>query len=536
MDSEPAKRSFLRRRRPLLLVLLVLAGLFAYLALASTAANEGSFTYTLDDAYIHLELARNLAEHGSWGIEPGRFDAAASSLGWPLLLALATLIFGNAVLAPLILAVSAAGALMWIMEGYLDRLGVEAPYRPLILLAAFYISAALFGVFSGMEHVLHLIMVAALLLVVLPTLDEERRTWRRAEWLSLSLALLAVTVRYESLFAVAVVVLLALLRKRWLFAAALAVAGWLPVVVYGLVSTANGAYFLPNSILVKTLTRDAGYLEQLLTNVYTTLRYNITYTIGLGSAAVLWVVHWRKHGFWHPIGRLAFCVLGASLFSLLMLRSGYRYHIWVIFLLYLVAALLAWSLLTRLRSRLEEHPRLKWALIALVGLLLLHRFFFVLPEHPLQATRNIYRQQRQTARFLDRYYADEAVAVNDIGAVGYYADVEVLDLWGLASQEVAELKLAGAYDSAAIERLVAERDAACAVVYDDWFRPYGGLPTDWIACARWTIPDNVVCGGDTVTFYAFDEAGAAALRKHLGEFVPELPPEVVVTALNDAQP
>lgn len=536
MDSEPARRSFLRRRWPLLLILLVLAGLFTYLALASTTANEGSFTYTLDDAYIHLAVARSLAVHGDWGVDQGRFDSVASSLGWPLLLALATLIFGNAVLAPLILAVIAAGALFWIMEGYLDRRGVEAPYRLLIYLAAWYISSLTFGLFSGMEHVLHLLAAGTLLIVAPETLDEGRRRWGRSEWTTLVLAAAAVALRYEALFAVAALVLLALLRKRWLFAVALTAAGWLPVVAYGLLSTANGAFFLPNSILIKSSHSGRSVLETLLGNTYLNLIHK-PFLLGLSVLALgggIW--HWRRNGFWHPVGRFNTLVLVTTGLCVVFVNPGFRYFIWILFLLVLAVALTAWSLAEPLRKWLAGRPLLKAIIVGLAGLFVFYYLAVKQPGFSLQATRNIYRQQRQTARFLDRYYAGEAVAVNDIGAVAYYADVEVIDLWGLASQEVAELKLAGAYDSAAIERLVAESGAACAVVYNSWFDKYGGLPADWIACARWTIPHNVVCGDDDVFFYAFDEAGAAALRKHLDEFVPELPPEVVVTSLNDAQP
>jgi hypothetical protein len=48
--------------------------------------NGGHFTYALDDAYIHLALARNIA-HGHYGVNAGEFAAPASSALWPFLLA-----------------------------------------------------------------------------------------------------------------------------------------------------------------------------------------------------------------------------------------------------------------------------------------------------------------------------------------------------------------------------------------------------------------------------------------------------------------
>ncbi|RYD65846.1 MAG: hypothetical protein EOP83_06450, partial [Verrucomicrobiaceae bacterium] len=60
----------------------------------SIADRTGSWSYTLDDPYIHGAIARNIAEHGSFGIIPGEFAGASSSILWTVLLAVAYLFFG----------------------------------------------------------------------------------------------------------------------------------------------------------------------------------------------------------------------------------------------------------------------------------------------------------------------------------------------------------------------------------------------------------------------------------------------------------
>ena len=47
--------------------------------------NEGLFTYTLDDPYIHLRLAENISQ-GHYGINPSEYSAPSSSILWPFLL------------------------------------------------------------------------------------------------------------------------------------------------------------------------------------------------------------------------------------------------------------------------------------------------------------------------------------------------------------------------------------------------------------------------------------------------------------------
>src|ERR1700748_216258 len=50
-------------------------------------ASGGTFMYPLDDTFIHMTVAKTLALHGTWGIAPGEFESASSSVGYTLLLA-----------------------------------------------------------------------------------------------------------------------------------------------------------------------------------------------------------------------------------------------------------------------------------------------------------------------------------------------------------------------------------------------------------------------------------------------------------------
>jgi len=102
----------------------------------------------------------------------------------------------------------------------------------------------------------------------------------------------------------------------------------------------------------------------------------------------------------------------------------------------------------------------------------------------------------------------------------------VLDLWGLASREVAEAKLAGRYTTAGIAELARSRGVRVAVIYERWLDTAGGVPPEWIRAGRWRVARSVVLGDRTVSFYAVDPAEAEPLADHLRAFAPELPPGV----------
>src|SRR4029453_12096 len=68
-------------------------GIGLYLALTALLLWIGirqtghAFVYAQDDPYIHLSLARTLADHGVWGLRADQFASASSSPLWTLLLA-----------------------------------------------------------------------------------------------------------------------------------------------------------------------------------------------------------------------------------------------------------------------------------------------------------------------------------------------------------------------------------------------------------------------------------------------------------------
>ena len=154
----------------------------------------GPWVSPLDDAYIHMAVARTLVEHGTWGVNPGEFASATSSPGWTLLLVASFAALGVHPEIALAWNAVAVAAVLWVADGWLRTAGKRNGARAGWLLALGFVVPLPFLGALGMEHVLQLAAVLALVRA-----SEEER----GPGLLGALAAAACAVRYESLFVVA---------------------------------------------------------------------------------------------------------------------------------------------------------------------------------------------------------------------------------------------------------------------------------------------------------------------------------------------
>ena len=505
----------LRGRGPLAAALALLLISVAAVVLWSRPPAGAPVVYALDDAYIHMAMARNLAEHGVFGVTPHAFTASSSSPLWTLLLAAFFAVLGRREWLPLALNVVFAASLLVVADHLLRRHCVGAGARLMALIAVVLFTPVAPMVMVGQEHLLHatltLAFAGALVSPPGPVL--------------LALAPLLTATRYEGLFLVLMACLLLAGRRRFGFAVALGLAALVPPAVYGLVSIAHGWYALPNPVILK------GALGEGLTGWRRVALVpflggwaELARTPHLLALAVLAAVPLLAR--WRPPssreGTLLIAFLGTTILHLQYARTGwfYRYEAYLVAFGIVVAALALDGLGPRVGP-----AWLPAALATAAALFCAVRGVRAHVETP-GAVSNIYEQQIQMGRFLARFYPGEAVAANDIGAIDWLADLRVLDLWGLASLEVAEAKLSGRYTTAGIAERARTEGVRVAVIYERWLDAAGGVPPQWVRAGRWRVARNVVLGDRTVAFYAVDPAEAAPLADHLRAFAAELPPGV----------
>jgi hypothetical protein len=494
----------------------VLAGLIALFFVAETVAiyraGAGAFTYALDDAYIHLSLAEQLRQ-GHYGINPGEAATPSSSVLWPFLLVPTA---GTALHAatPLLLSFAATVASGWLLLRLLDLVtDGAAARRPVAAAALAAVPLALLNwaavAFTGMEHSAH---IAATLAVSAGLVQAS--AGRSVPWWLVAGLVAGPLLRYEGLaVTVAGGAVLAWWGHRRV--ASLSVAGAVaPLAAFSLWAVASGLDPLPSSVLVKSaVASGTGQAFDTVT----------------GSLAV---------AFSHP----AFAVLAAAVFGHLVVRREvtplhlfalavmgahavggqfgwfYRYELYAYAA---VVPVLAYLLRRPLRVAFESAHAGR-AVVATVALTLAVAgpYLRAVTETP-GASANIALQQAQMARFVSDYW-QQPVAVNDLGLVAYQGGEYVLDLWGLASQEAREARLAGS-GNAWMAQMADEHDVSLAMVYTNWAW-FPVLPESWERVGVLTLDvPPVTVGLPEVTFLATSERDAERLRDELESFAGTLP-------------
>lgn len=501
---------------------------------AVTLRRNGEFVYALDDAYIHLATAKNLALHGVWGITPYEFSSSVSSLLWVIMLAGFFRLFGTTELAPVWLCAASAIAALWSAEWALRKNAIDVPQRTAVLLMLVILAPMPTLIGCGMEHLTQTAVCIAFLALATEALTASRsgtgsETGMTApEARVLVMAPLVSAIRYEGIFLVFAVCLLCVQRGWWRYAILLGVLCWLPVFIYGAISMSEGSSFLPNSLLLKTDAPSALGFTTIWKFIGRSVRQLTTehvalYTLMIAAATTLYRFRQlpeeasRKT----PVMLTLFLITAVLHAALTTKEHFYRYDAWLICL-----GILSFAV-ARSESAKNDRFRIRWtpALIPVIALLFLPvaaRAREALAHTP-QAMTNIYEQQIQMGKFFRIHYRDERVAANDIGAMCYIGEVRCLDLYGLGSSAVAGHKRAGTWTTEAIAQLTAESQVKVAVVYESWFQEKEALPHSWQRIGRWTIDNNVVCGDRVVSFFAVAPDEAPRLKDCLASFAPSLP-------------
>jgi hypothetical protein len=534
-----------------------IAGGAAFVAMLAAVlrATGGEFSYSLDDAYIHLALSEQIAR-GHYGLNAGEAASPASSSLWPFLLAPFARAAFHAWL-PLAIAGVCFLASLFALERVVDRVvaGVSrgaAAFRVALTLAL-ALGLNLLGLaFNGMEHSLQVLLTLAIVLGLIrwaegwdrresqagaPVPQISRRAGApvpqpQLSWWSGAAIVIAPLVRYENAALSLAAILYLVWSGRARFALALAGAIAIPVLGFSLFLHRLGLAWLPDSVALKTSIAEYA-------------------AAGRGPIAALWMTA-RFNAVDHPGARLleflmlpsAFLaisratpraergLMGVAILALLAHLFAGRFGWFGRYEIYVVAAAVALTLyvgrgaLARLRGAAPPVALASLSIGAL--LLLLLPFVSVTLATPVGAA-NMHGQGAQMRRFAVEFHRGP-VAANDVGRLSYRNEFDVVDLWGLASPEAARARLERRPGWMA--EIVRARGVELVMIYDDWYA--GQIPGEWRRVGELTTLGRLeTAAGATVAFYATSDEAAERVILEMRTFETTLPGSARLAILDD---
>jgi hypothetical protein len=477
--------------RTAILPLAVFLVAFAIPAGLAVSGNSGHFVYTLDDPYIHLALAGNIAR-GHYGINRNEFTAPSSSILWPFILVPFAGI-SHAFLMPLLF--NLLFSLLTVF--FLNRIyGAGGILLSVVSIFAFNLTGL---AFTGMEHSLQLLLVV----MTAAGLQNFMKSGRVSPVLVASL-LAAPLVRYECL-AVSLPVLVFLFVSG---ARKMSVLLFIGIVVsigtFSLFLVHLGLDPMPASVNAKSVVvGGSGSASSVFSNLLDSVRSFRGLAQLLVLVPLVSVVFSRSRESRERM--LSGAVAAAVFLHLLVGRSGWfhRYGVYI------------WAFSVLACFHLYKDIVRRHSLVFSAVLLALSADYLSGYTKIPAASENIYQQQYQMRRFVHGWL-QEPVAVNDLGLVSMGYTHYVLDLWGLA----VPAALTGAFSPLWVDSAAHANDVSTAIVYRD---EIPGIQ-HWTSVARIEISSPlVVCVSGGVDFLSAPWVSADLLREKLVEFKKTLP-------------
>jgi len=484
-------------RRDDLLVLLA-AALSLTVLLLRERLIAGAAGFPLDDSWIHLHFARNLAEGAGFAYNPGVPVAGSTAPLWTLLLAAGARIAGASIFMAKTLGIAAALAAALLLRRAALAWGASRPTALVAAIALCWSGPFVWGALSGMEVTLAALLVTAALLalarerLVLTSLAGALATLARPEAIVL-LPLLALASRptprrLAAFAAIVIVVLVPFMAFCW--------------ATTGTPIPATASAKVEGGLLGRLI----GIREPArLTWIDRPLAFGIEWVVWLARthpllplALPMIVLVWRRSRALGIVG-LVLLVHPLAIAVLAPYRGPgfqegrYSIHLLPVALLVLAAA---W---TTVADRFE--PRRVALASALRVLYLAVALVTLVPAANRYAwgVQNINAMQVHLGHWVDEHLPRTAtLAVNDIGAIAYFSRRPVIDLMGLVTPEIRPYRREG---EMGVLRFIAERCPDAIIIFPTWFPEIAARRDLLTPIYSVRLERNEVSGGPEMVVY-----------------------------------
>jgi hypothetical protein len=449
----------------------------------------GNLVYSLDDPYIHLELASHIAD-GWYGINGSEHSSPASSILWPYLMAA----FPSAVreYAPFLVNTVFCLLSVNLLTKLIDAGGELKPIlkASLVVLLAFGLNW--FGlIFTGLEHTAQVFLTVYIALCVV-------RGWI-SWWLVVALVTLPL-IRYEGLaitLSVSAYLFFTGHAKKALAAALLSVA---LVGLFSLYLASLGLPYLPSSVVAKAA-QPTGNLTGIAKNIKLNLK-----PYGCVLLLLTWIAYSMRKTPWRFI--LVVCNPVGAFLALGQIGWFGRYEVFILSYIS-VFALFGMEKMLDGSKALSTNTQAHWV-YGVIGLALAFPGVSMCTLQTPAAASDVWHQQWIMGDLAAEL--DEPIAVNDLGLVSLRSHQYILDLWGLGSFDALKARATGQAPDW-IRDLMRRRQVSYAFVYDQFFPV---LPPEWIRVGELRLKGGrPAVSSNLVTLYAVDLIHAERLGQVL---------------------
>ena len=458
------------------------------------AGTLGLSSFPLDDSWIHLQFARNLAEGQGFAYNPGGPVAGSTAPLWTLLLAGVFALFGSEPAWAKVIGVGATlGAVL--LARSLARQWTENRALALVAGVAAAVAGPLcWGALSGMEVSLAMLLVTAALV-----------SWTGGRDAATAVLLgLAVLARPESVLLIPLCWIarpITWRRTVIMFGAAAACVG--PWALFNLAAAGTP---LPATAAAKIEGGLVGFLSGIRESLATTLvgrpwRFEVEWVqwlwginvflpllILLGLAMI-----WRRVGrraalpatilLLHPLGMALLAPYRGPSFQ----EGRYSIH-----LLPLAITIAVVGLERLVRGRFG---------VVLVALFLAASVVAVprAASRYAWAVQNIDAMQVRLGYWVLVHTPPEArLALNDVGAITYLSRRQVLDLMGLVTPAIIPYRREG---EAGVLRYLERRCPDYLIIFPAWFPGLSAMSDRFTPIYRVRLAHNTVAGADEMVVY-----------------------------------
>lgn len=483
MAREYMQSTLLNKRIIWLLALASIISVSVYLIVSAIYYRIG---FPLDDSWIHLTYARNLAIYGEWAFQPGRPSAGSTSPLWTGLLSLGFFFK----LAPYIWTYLLGTLLLWgmglvgeaVVRSVSPAYQTNFPWVGLFLILEWHMA---WSAVSGMETLMHALLITIVLGMMM---SGSRR------FLTLGLLTgLSVWVRPDGITLLGPVVVYILVTdnpmiKRWKDLSQFIIGFGSLLVPYLLFNLVLSGTPMPNTFYAKQAEYAAWQARPLIARFgELSLQFMAGPSVALLPGAIGWFVISLRKRDW---GTLAGMVWFAGYLYLYIERLPVYQHgryimpAMPIFFVWGLCGLIIFTASINM-SRLHWSVSTGWTILtAILGL----TFWLIGAKTYAEDVSLIESEMVTSAKWVAKNVpADEAIAVHDIGALGYYDNHTLIDLAGIITPEIIpfikdEEKLAHYMDEQNVSYLIAflefypllEQRAEPAFVTDGFAPKFGG--------------------------------------------------------------